>query len=131
MPSKWSKKELIEAIGESFSKGKSLEAVAVDLGVTPRRLKDLCSRDDDIQEAVELGFAQSQAYWENLGLKLAAGVLKDGKQGVWTAVMKSRFNYSDNAFGSGDGESVNFEGEATVPAPVTEMAEWKKRYEKN
>jgi len=81
-------------IVDMMSQGASKTAVAAAIGITPKTLRNWAkdARNEGLQEAIELGMAASQAWWEKLGRDGITGQL-DGKfnASAWIFTMKCRF----------------------------------------
>lgn len=71
-PSKYQKK-YCDLVIEIMREGKSLVAVAAEIGVSRKILNDWQVRYPDFREACDVGKALSQAWWEKLATMVAVG----------------------------------------------------------
>lgn len=76
---------------EVLSNGESLVAVAAELGVSRQTIYDWKDKHPEFNEAVQLGLARSQRYWEQMGHDGTVGTNKDFSATPWVFTMKSRF----------------------------------------
>ena len=75
-----------------MSEGYSQTASAGIIGVTSKTISDWCTRYESFGEAVTLGRASRQAFWEKMGIEGATGKIKGFNATVWAKVSASEFN---------------------------------------
>jgi len=76
---------------EVLSNGESLVAVAAELGVSRQTVYEWKDKHPEFNEAIKLGLARSQRYWEQMGHDGTTGANKDFAATPWVFTMKSRF----------------------------------------
>lgn len=74
-----------------LSNGESLVAVAAELGVSRQTVYEWKVKHPEFNEAVQIGLARSQRYWERMGHDGTIGYNKDFSATPWVFTMKSRF----------------------------------------
>jgi len=88
-------KHVVELGLEGRSKTQMAAEFSVSIGTLNNWLKDRTI--PEFREAMELALTCSQAYWEDLGMKGAKGILLKFNPAAWSFVMKNRFraDYTD------------------------------------
>lgn len=95
-PSKY-KPEYCQTVIEIMSQGKSMSAVAAEIGVGVHRLIEWSEDNEDFREACDTGRALALRWWENLATMVATGqhekhdVFKKANAGMIMFLMSRRF----------------------------------------
>jgi DNA-binding XRE family transcriptional regulator len=79
--------------------GRSKAAMAACFGVSEKTMDNWTKNPDNFEfkDALEIAMAASEAYWEDIGIKGAKGILPKFNASAWIFCMKNRFrnNYKD------------------------------------
>jgi len=74
-----------------LAEGRSIVAVAAELGISRKTIYNWKDAHPEFAEAIESGVAKSQAYWESIGRDGITGDNPDFSATPWIFTMKSRF----------------------------------------
>lgn len=80
-----------ETAVEVLSRGKSLAAVCVAIGVCRKTLYNWRDTHPDFADALNFGLQKAQEKWEEIGEKGIEGEIKNFQGSPWMFTMKSRF----------------------------------------
>lgn len=95
-PSKY-KPEYCQTVIDIMSQGKSMAAVAAEIGVGVNRLTGWCEDHEEFRKACDAGRALALRWWENLATMVATGqhekheVFKKANAGMIMFLMSRRF----------------------------------------
>lgn len=93
-PTKY-KKEYCQKLIDHMSEGYSFETFAAILKVDVQTLYNWVKAQPDFFEAKKMAFAQSQLFWEKVGIQGTTGKMDKWNPTGWIFNMKNRFNWSD------------------------------------
>lgn len=89
-PTKYKKKFCQELINH-MKKGLSFESFAPTIGVGRTTLYEWTQSHRDFAAAKKIAQDHCRLFWENIGIGVASGKLKNGNAGAWIYNMKCRF----------------------------------------
>jgi hypothetical protein len=103
------KKEYCQLLLEHCEKGLSFEAFAGVVRVSVDTLLEWANKHTEFSLAKKEASALSRLFWERLGIRIAAGQLKNANAAVYIFNMKNRFKWRDrwdDEDGQSDGEPL-------------------------
>jgi hypothetical protein len=104
------KPEYCALLIEHCSKGLSFEAFAGLLGVAVDTIQEWSNAHKDFSVAKNIASAKCRIFWERLGIRIAAGQLKNANAAVYIFNMKNRFKWRDRW----DSEDSENDGEPLI-----------------
>jgi AcrR family transcriptional regulator len=82
---------ICEKVEQILSQGKSIAAVASELGVNRATIYEWRDKHPEFDKAYQRGLDACQAFWENIGQNGITGEIKNFGGTPWMFTMKNRF----------------------------------------
>lgn len=82
---------MCEIVKDLMRDGKTKNAVCAKFEVTPKTLDKWCKLHPELQEAMDLGFVLSEAWWEELGMENMTN--PDFQQAAYAHQTRNRFGW--------------------------------------